>query len=45
MAGVSTPDAAMDQWMRLDFARERILNADATTVSVGHYEGGAYNNY
>ena len=45
MAGVSTPDAAMDQWMNIDFARERILNADATTVSVGHYEGGAYNNY
>ena len=45
MAGVSTPDAAMDQWMNLDFARERILNADATTMSVGHYEGGAYNNY
>ena len=38
--GVSTPDSAMDQWMNLDFARERILNADATTVSVGHYEGG-----
>ena len=37
--------AAMDQWMNLDFARERILNADATTMSVGHYEGGAYNNY
>lgn len=45
MAGVSTPSAAMDQWMNIDFARERILNADATTVSVGHYEGGAYNNY
>ena len=45
MAGVSTPSAAMDQWMKLDFARERILNADATTMSVGHYEGGAYNNY
>lgn len=41
LAGVSTPDSAMDQWMNLDFARERILNADATTVSVGHYEGGA----
>lgn len=39
LAGVSTPDSAMDQWMNLDFARERILNADATTVSVGHYEG------
>ena len=24
---------------------ERILNADATTMSVGHYEGGVYNNY
>ena len=45
MAGCSTPDAAMDQWMATDFTRERILNADATTVSVGHYEGGAYNNY
>ena len=45
LAGVSTPDAAMDQWMNLDFARERILNADATTVSVGHYEGGSYGNY
>ena len=45
LAGVSTPDSAMDQWMNLDFARERILNADATTVSVGHYEGGAYGNY
>ena len=45
MAGVSTPGAAMDQWMNLDFARDRILNADATTMSVGHYEGGAYNNY
>lgn len=45
MAGVSTPDAAMDQWMNIDFSRERILNADATTVSVGHYEGGAYGNY
>lgn len=45
MAGVSTPNAAMDQWMNLDFARERILNADATTMSVGHYEGGVYNNY
>ena len=41
LAGVSTPDSAMDQWMNLDFTRERILNADATTVSVGHYEGGA----
>lgn len=45
MAGVSTPGAAMKQWMNLDFARDRILNADATTVSVGHYEGGTYNNY
>ena len=45
MAGVSTPDAAVDQWMNIDFARERILNADATTMSVGHYEGGGYNNY
>ena len=45
MAGCSTPDSAMDQWMATDFTRERILNADATTVSVGHYEGGAYNNY
>lgn len=45
LAGVSTPDSAMDQWMNLDFARERILNVDATTVSVGHYEGGAYGNY
>ena len=45
MAGCSTPDAAMDQWMATDFTRERILNADATTVSVGHYEGGVYNNY
>lgn len=45
MAGVSTPSAAMNQWMNLDFAREHILNEDATTVSVGHYEGGAYGNY
>lgn len=45
MAGCSTPDAAMDQWMATDFTRERILNADATTVSVGYYEGGIYNNY
>ena len=45
MAGCSTPDSAMDQWMATDFTRERILNADATTVSVGHYEGGVYNNY
>ena len=45
LAGVFTPDAAMEQWMNLDFARERILNADAATVSVGHYEGGAYGNY
>lgn len=45
IAGVSTPDAAVDQWMNIDFARERILNADATTMSVGHYEGGVYNNY
>lgn len=37
MAGCSTPDSAMDQWMAADFTRERILNADATTVSVGHY--------
>ena len=35
----------MDQWMATDFTRERILNADATTVSVGYYEGGVYNNY
>ena len=45
MAGCSTPDSAMDQWMATDFTRERILNADATTVSVGYYEGGIYNNY
>ena len=45
IAGVSTPDAAVDQWMNIDFARERMLNADVTTMSVGHYEGGAYNNY
>lgn len=45
MAGCSTPDAAMDQWMATDFTRERILNEDATTVSVGYYEGGIYNNY
>ena len=24
--------------MNIDFTRERILNADATTMSVGHYE-------
>ena len=45
LAGVSTPDAAMAQWMNIDFARERILNPDATTVSVGHYAGGTYGNY
>lgn len=45
MAGCSTPDSAMNQWMAIDFTRERILNADATTMSVGHYEGGIYNNY
>lgn len=45
MAGCSTPDSAMDQWMATDFTRERILNPDATTVSVGYYEGGVYNNY
>ena len=27
MAGCSTPDSAMDQWMATDFTRERILNA------------------
>ena len=37
MAGCSTPDSAMDQWMATDFTRERILNADATTMSVGYY--------
>ena len=26
MAGCSTPDSAMDQWMATDFTRERILN-------------------
>ena len=31
--------------MNIDFTRERILNADATTMSVDHYEGGIYNNY
>ena len=31
--------------LTLSFTRERILNADATTMSVGHYEGGVYNNY
>ena len=45
IAGVSTPDAAVDQWMNIDFTRERMLNADVTTMSVGHYEGGVYNNY
>ena len=45
LAGVSTPEAAMEQWMKLDFARERILNPDAVTVSVGHYAGGAYGDY
>lgn len=45
IAGVSTSDAAVDQWMNIDFARERMLNADVTTMSVGHYEGGVYNNY
>ena len=35
IAGVSTPDAAVDQWMNIDFARERMLNADVTTMSVG----------
>ena len=37
MAGCSTPDSAMDQWMATDFTRERILNADVTTMSVGYY--------
>lgn len=45
LAGVSTPEAAMEEWMKLDFARDRILNPDASTVSVGHYEGGTYGNY
>ena len=45
MAGCSTPDSAMNQWMSTDFTRERILNPDATTMSVGYYEGGVYNNY
>ena len=45
LAGVSTPEAAMEQWMRTDFTRERILNPDAATVSVGHYAGGTYGNY
>lgn len=45
LAGVSTPEVAMEQWMRTDFTRERILNPDAITVSVGHYAGGTYGNY
>ena len=44
-AAFTTTTAAVNQWMNIDFARERILNADATTMSVGHYEGGVYNNY
>ena len=31
MAGVSTPDAAVDQWMNIDFTRERIL----FTITIG----------
>lgn len=45
IAGCSTPEAAMKQWMQIDFTRERILNKDATTVSVGYYEGGQYKHY
>ena len=37
MAGCSTPDAAMDQWMATDFTRERILNTTraASTITTG----------
>lgn len=45
IAGCSSPEEAMSQWMSIDFASARILNEDATTVSVGHYEGGMYQNY
>ncbi len=45
LAGCSSPTTAMEQWMGTDFTRERILNKDATTVSIGHYAGGTYNNY
>lgn len=45
IAGCSTPESAMNEWLKLDFAAERILSTEATTVSVGSYEGGAYRNY
>lgn len=45
VAGCSTSEAAMDQWMSVDFTQERILNKDAMLASIGHYEGGPYNHY
>lgn len=45
IGGCSTPEAAMQEWMQISFTRERILNEDAATVSVGSCTGGAYQNY
>lgn len=45
IAGCSTPEDAMREWMQINFTRERILNEKATTVSIGRYTGGTYQNY
>lgn len=45
IAGCSTPEAAMEEWMSIDFTRKRILSEDVATVSIGSYEGGRYKHY
>lgn len=44
-AGCETAEEAVSAWMSNDYFRTCLLNADATHIGVGHFKGGAYQNY
>lgn len=44
-AGCETAEEAVSAWMNNDYFRTCLLNAEATHIGVGHFKGGAYQNY
>lgn len=44
-AGCETAEEAVSAWMKNDYFRTCLLNDEASTIGVGHYKGGEYQNY
>ncbi len=44
-AGCETAEEAVSAWMNSDYFRNCLLNENAVSIGVGHYQGGIYQNY